>query len=325
MRRLTLSACEAPLWAPSGHTQTLWAHFLKSPTLQHFGARQAVDLEDGDRLFYFELPGPSNFVVCLFHGLSGDVSSDYMQRTALLCQSLGHTVILVNHRGVGEGAAFAKNPYHSGRAEDASAVLENLKIRYPTKKHIAIGYSMSGNIVLALLGGFRGSVLPDAAITVNAPINLLRGSKLLKTGFNRVYDMRFVAQLRRDIEKKFKLGLISKPYVISPWSTVWDLDQIYTAPAGGFRDREDYYARCSAFAYLKNIKTPTYVLTAADDPFVSVQDYLQADFSKQVQLHIEKCGGHLGYLTRRSTPLGTRRWLDYYLFEALQSLEQTLS
>ncbi|WII71193.1 hypothetical protein QJS83_12050 [Bdellovibrio sp. 22V] len=110
MQRLELIPCEAPFWADSGHGQTLWAHFLKSPELNHLGKNFEVDLPDGDRLFCFYLPGPSDIVVSLFHGLSGDVSADYMQRTALLCQRMGHTVVLVNHRGAGVGLHHAKHP-----------------------------------------------------------------------------------------------------------------------------------------------------------------------------------------------------------------------
>ncbi|MBV2168973.1 MAG: alpha/beta fold hydrolase [Bdellovibrio sp.] len=324
MQRLELISCDAPFWADSGHGQTLWAHFLKSPELQNLGQNFEVDLPDGDRLFCFYLQGTSPFVVSLFHGLSGDVHADYMQRTALLCQKLGHTVVLVNHRGAGQGAPFAKHPYHSGRAEDVSRVLEKLRQMFPNKKQISIGYSMSGNILLCLLGGYRGQFKPDGAITVNAPINLLNGSRLLKTGFNRLYDMRFVHRLRKTIAEKYQQGLIQEKYEIPLWSTIWDMDQIYTAPASGFKDREDYYNSCSAIHYLSNIDIPTYVLTAQDDPFVSVQDYITAPFSKWAQMHIESRGGHLGYLTRRVTPLGSHRWLDYYLSEALKALEMTL-
>lgn len=324
MRKIELLPCKAPFWANSGHSQTLWGHFLKSPTLLQLGSLNKVDLPDGDRLFCYITEGHTDTVVALFHGLSGDVQSDYMQRTALLCQQLGHTFVLVNHRGAGEGFLEARHPYHSGRAEDMSAVLGFLRGKFSNKKLIAIGYSMSANILLTLLGGFRGTHLPDAAIAVNGPIDLEQGSALLKQGLNRIYDMRFVLSLRKLVEERHRLGL-GERYEISRWATIWDFDEIYTAPASGFKNREDYYAQCSAKHYIPNIKTPTYVLTAADDPFVSVSGYLKTEFPKSTQLHIESRGGHMGYLSGQATPLGSTRWLDYYLHEALQGLKQTLA
>ncbi len=133
-----------------------------------------------------------------------------------------------------------------------------------------------------------------------------------------------VNRLRKKIEDKYRTGLIAKHYEIPWWATIYDLDQIYTAEAGNFKDREDYYESCSAKNYLASIDVPTYCLTAADDPFVSVKEYESVQFPKNVQLHVEARGGHLGYLTRTPTPLGSTRWLDYYLSEALQAMTETL-
>lgn len=324
MQRLKLIPCEAPFWAASGHGQTLWGHFLKSPELENLGQNFEVDLPDGDRLFCFYHQGTSNLVVSLYHGLSGDVYADYMQRTAILCKRLGHTVVLVNHRGAGHGEHHARHPYHSGRSEDVSEVLKVLRSKFPGKQQIAIGYSMSGNILLCLAGGFRGDMKPDGVITVNAPLNLSAGAQLLRTGFNRVYDIRFVHRLRHNIEEKYRSGLIAKHYEIPRWASIYDLDRIYTAEAGGFNSREHYYESCSAKQYVPSIDVPTYCLTAEDDPFVSASEYHSAGFNKYTQVHIEKHGGHLGYLTRTPTPLGSTRWMDYYLNEAIQALAETL-
>ncbi|MBO9668023.1 MAG: alpha/beta fold hydrolase [Bdellovibrio sp.] len=324
MQRLDLISLKAPFWADSGHGQTLWGHFLKSPELENLGQNFEVDLPDGDRLFCFYHPGHTDTVVSLYHGLSGDVRADYMQRTAMVCQKLGHTVVLVNHRGAGQGLHQARYPYHSGRAEDVSEVLKVLRQKFPGKKQIAIGYSMSGCIVLCLGGGFRGDTKPDGIITVNAPLNLGRGARILGTGINRIYDVRFVHRLRQNIEEKYRRGLIAERYEIPWWSTIYDLDRIYTAPAAGFKDREDYYESCSARHYLHKVDVPTYMLTAADDPFVKVQDYLEAKLPTNVSLHIENRGGHLGYLAKQETPLGSHRWLDYYLHEAIRALSSQI-
>jgi len=321
LKELQLQPCESPWWAWNGHLQTLGGHFIPSPQISPDGEKLEVPLPDGDRLFCLCYPGTSSLVISLYHGLSGDLNADYIQRAALLYQKMGHTVVLVNHRGVGEGAAYSRNSYHSGRGEDISAILMALRQKYPGKKQITVGFSMSGNIVLTLLAGLRGVEKPDGAITVNAAINLAESSRLLSQGFNRIYDLRFVARLREEIQAKYHLGLITKLYQIPRFSSVYDLDQIYTAEAGGFRDRDDYYASCSTYLHLSEVQTPTYMLTSADDPFILVKSYQEARLSSVISLHVEKVGGHLGYLSRRRTPLGSHRWLDYYLHESLRGLE----
>ena len=102
------------------------------------------------------------------------------------------------------------------------------------------------------------------------------------------------------------------------------IDDVYTAPRSGFRDRHHYYQTCSAKPYVHNIKIPACVLTAEDDPFIPVQDYLEAPWSSSVELKIQPWGGHLGYMSAKKNRLGNRRWLDEYMVESLQSLIQRL-
>jgi predicted alpha/beta-fold hydrolase len=315
MTELRIEPCLPPLWARGGHAQTILAHIFPSRMLDKKGRRIEIGLEDGDKLVGFVHPGTSNIVLYLFHGLAGSTDSGYMHRTARIALALGHTVIMANHRGCGEGAGLARGPYHSGRAEDLSAVIGFGRKNFPKHRHLAVGFSLSGNALLLLLAGQRGEEKPDLAISVNAPIHLESVAYALKKGLNRLYDIDFVRRCRRDV-RRARPGEIQFPL----WNTLHDFDTIYTAPAGGFKNREEYYETCSTWELLSKIKTPTLIMTTKDDPFVSFEHYRLAKLSPHVQLHVEEFGGHMGYLTAAKTPLGSRRWLDYALHEGIQAL-----
>lgn len=155
---------------------------------------------------------------------------------------------------------------------------------------------------------------------MNAPIDLESAGFMLKRGFNRIYDLRFVRNVKAEIDARRKADPRIPEYRIPTLTTLHDLDNIYTAPASGFTDREDYYRSCSTKSLLTEIDRPTVILTAKDDPFVDYHNYAEAKVSPQVTLHIEDVGGHMGYLSSVTTPLGTKRWLDYALDEALKTL-----
>lgn len=320
MKNLTLEPCVPPIWAKTGHAQTLIAHFMKTPFIGEEKERLEVPLPDGDRLVGYFIRGTSDTTVSLFHGLSGTLDSGYMHRTARVARKLGHSVFMVNHRGCGIGAGFAKKPYHSGRGEDIAAVVSYLRAKQPGNRQIAIGFSLGANALLTLMTGLRGDVLPDAAIAVNAPIHLEKAAIKLKQGFNRIYDLNFLAELRRDVLVRHKGEPEYAKMEFPRFGTLHDFDNWYTAKHSGFRDREDYYATCSTHLHLSKISVPTVIITSEDDPFVSVQPYLEAKVSPAVRLHVEKFGGHLGYLTRKKTPFGSERWLDYALHETLKAL-----
>ncbi len=86
------------------------------------------------------------------------------------------------------------------------------------------------------------------------------------------------------------------------------MDEVFTAPIGGFESRAHYYETCSAAQYLSRIEIPTVLISAEDDPFVKPQDYQQAKLSSQCVLHLEKYGGHMGYIHKSG--IGYERWVD---------------
>jgi predicted alpha/beta-fold hydrolase len=333
-----LEPCVAPAWARGGHLQTLIGHFLPSPILKEQGERVELDVVGGDRVVAHFIAGASQTVVYLFHGLGGFSHSSYMQRTALLARARGHSVFMFNHRGCGDGSGLAREPYHSGRAEDLSALIAHGRRLFPRHKHLAIGFSLSANALLLLSARQRGDVLPDAAIAVNAPINLGRCAVLLKQGFNRIYDIDFMRQMRGALKVRAHLDKSVADLRVPLLMTLTDFDDLYTAPFGGFKSREDYYETCSAARYFKDIAIPTVALMANDDPFVAAADYQLAAQaarglsvsdaakpsvplpSKLLHIHIENEGGHMGYLCAKPTPLGTRRWLDYALASYMDAL-----
>jgi hypothetical protein len=294
-------------------------NFLPAPGVDRDSTPLRIDLDDGDRLTGREYAGASDALVCFFHGLGGSNDAHYMRRGVAVARRLGHGAWSLNHRGCGDGAGLAKGTYHSGRADDLGAVFAAARRRHPGKRILAVGFSLSGNALLLNLGeGIGAFEKPDAAIAVNPPVDLEKGALLLKRGFNRLYDFRFVLRCRRAVRDRVKAGLIPDRYPVKWWRTLHDFDNAFTAPASGFRDREDYYARCSAGPHLARIDRPTVIIMAKDDPFLDWRDHAAAEKSAFVRLHLEETGGHMGFVDRG---LPHHRWLDraleHYLGELL--------
>ncbi len=308
--------CEPPVWADSGHLQTLFGYFLPSPKLKaSHGKTHFISLKDGDQLKSEYFSGNSQSLVLLFHGLNGSTQSNYMERTAKVALDLGHSVALINHRDCGSGLGLARNPYHSGRGEDVSDVVAYYRSVFPNKRMVAMGFSLGANALLNLVCKRRGEHQPDVAIAVNGPTDLRASAELLKVGLNRIYDLRFVWSCRNEIFNKARAGRIDFSQKISYWAHLRDIDEMYTAPYGGFKNADDYYDQCSTFSHFDKIQTPTVILMSKDDPFIPWQPYLNAQHNPRVHLHLETHGGHLGYLSQNQgsqggTKTSYRRWLD---------------
>jgi uncharacterized protein len=315
-------ALEPPFWARGGHAQTIGAHLwpCKAPRIEAGSdgfERVEIELEGGDSLVALARDGTSGVVVHVWHGLSGDANADYVRRAVQVARARGHGVWAVNHRGQGAGAGLARGTYHSGRSDDLAAVLRASRERAPTALHVLVGFSMSGNAGL-LLAADATLAPPDALVAVNPPVDLAQCSDLIQRGPSRLYERRFVNRLRRELVRRERAGLLDVPVLVERGMSLRDLDDLHTAPAGGFEDADDYYARCSALPHLENVRVPTVVVTAADDPFVDARAFGRVKLPQAVTLHVEPVGGHVGYLARRG--LGATFWLDGALGHYLDEL-----
>jgi uncharacterized protein len=308
MRRPPLP-CEPPFWAKGPHLQTLLGHFLPSKAADLPWEHMDLKLTDGEALRILLSRGTSGVVIHLLHGLGGSSNADYVQRSAALFASQGHTILAINHRGCGEGRALAEKPYHMGCTQDMAAAIRLGRESFPDHTHVVIGFSLSATVLLLLLGRDADLAQPDLAIAVNPTVDLEKASLRLGRGFNRAYDLRFVNRLRRHIRERSAR--------ISPLTTLREFDELYTARAAGFLDRSDYYARCACAPFLRAIRTPTVILTSEDDPFAPAGDLMDVELSPLVHLHAEGTGGHMGYLGRG---VPGHRWLDYALDHYLREL-----
>ena len=91
-------------------------------------------------------------------------------------------------------------------------------------------------------------------------------------------------------------------------------DDIYTAPAHGFEDALDYYAKASSYDYLNTIKVPTLILNAKNDSFLHGKCYpvTQAKNSKYLHLEMPEHGGHVGFYLKGSYYYNELRTLDFF-------------
>lgn len=293
-----------PIW--TGHSQTILGHVIPSAALEFASdfKKHILTLPDGDQLLLRYKNNNSKYTLSIYHGLGGSADADYMRRTANLGLKNGWNIVLVNHRMANMEAKAAKS-YHSGRGEDAEAILDWCRTEFPNSKQIAVGFSMSGSILLNLLVQRYGQRGPDFAVVVNAPLKLDSASDLLTKNFSKIYDLRFYLMLKKLIqqqEKDFKLPLVGRTKYI---------DDVYTSKKNGFKDGLDYYTQCSTWPYLDRIKTPTFVLSAEDDPFVDIEYYRTAKWPESVHVTLTKSGGHMGYIDKDKQQ--GRRWLDHYL------------
>ena len=233
----------------------------------------------------------------LIHGVSGSEDSSYVLRSALYLLNLGYPVLRVNLRGAGPSRALCKLGYNAGTTDDLVHLLSVVPADLRSNGIVAIGYSLGANLLMKFLGE-RGSSSPiKAAIAVSSPLDLAAVSRRLMQWDNALFQFAILSQLKKDnVKPAAELSEAERDAVLSA-RTLWDFDETFTAPRGGFSGAEDYYARSSCIQFLEHVAVPTLMIYASDDPIVPNDAYLQYNWDKNpalVQL-FSKSGGHVGF------------------------------
>ena len=111
----------------------------------------------------------------------------------------------------------------------------------------------------------------------------------------------FLLSLRKKVKQKeneMKLfGLnTKKTYLIS---TFEEFDNRFTAPLNGFEDADDYWEKSSSLYYLSEIKIPSLLVSALDDPFLTPDCFPVEEAKNNECLFLEtpSCGGHVGFVS----------------------------
>ena len=321
-----MSSFDLPPFRPhllfrGGHAQTFAGAYLPFRRPAYRARKHHIPLDDGDQIvLHDDCPPswqPTDRTVLLVHGLAGCHESGYMVRLAHKLSAFGVRAFRMDLRGCGAGMHLARLPYHSGRSEDAAAVLSAIARHLPHSPTTLIGFSLGANIVLKLLGelGEHRCGNLDSAMAVCPPIDLAACSRHISRRANRMYDLYFVRMLLHQLERRRRAA----PHAVHvrferPPRTLWEFDNAFTAVVCGFQSADDYYHRSSAIRRIQNIRVPTLILASSDDPMIPCDVFHRADGSSAVQLHLVEGGGHLGFFARRGVD-PDRRWMEWRVIE----------
>ncbi len=142
----------------------------------------------------------------------------------------------------------------------------------------------------------------NKAIAVSAPLELEACTQHLDKGLAKLYQHYLLIDLKKTLlEKAAHIDLVKDFQLsrqrIQAIKSIYEFDDIYTAPVHGFKDAKEYYDTNSARGFLKQITTDTLILHAKDDPFMPKSVIPDIDeLSKTITLETSEHGGHVGFI-----------------------------
>lgn len=308
-----------PVWLRSGHLQSVWPSLFRRVSLNAPDAR-VISTPDDDELHLDWYRQGSDRLAILSHGLEGHSRRPYIQGLARGLLADGWDVLAWNFRSCGGHMNHQPRFYHSGATGDLQTVVGHaLADGAGYGKVVLSGFSMGGNLTMLYLAqqGERLDSRIRGGVTFSVPCDLAGSADVLARRSRRIYMQRFLKDLRGKMEEKARRfpGLIDMQG-FDNISSFHQFDNRYTAPLHGFRDAQDYWAQASCLPRLKDVRVPSLIVNAADDPFLSPACYPEKrrDLGAWVTLEAPRWGGHVGFveLARDGYYWSERRALKFF-------------
>ncbi len=303
---------KAAWWLSNCHAQTIWpSKFRKLETPATINER--IELADGDFLDLFWINKfESTPIVILLHGLGGSIHSHYIKGIIPVLSAMGLRVCLVHARSAAGVVNRLPRSYHAGETEDIRQVVHLLKQHDSTTPLIAIGYSIGGSMLLNYLHRYGSDSLINAAVAISVPYDLKESALVLNHKSRTVYQHHILSCLKQTAIKKFLL--MQGPATVDQIHnirSIYEYDQLLTAPLHGFNSADHYYQSCSAKQKLTSIQTHTLLIHAVDDPFMTENSSpTKMNISSEIELNVFDRGGHVGFISNAKS-CKANYWLEY--------------
>lgn len=236
-------------------------------------------------------------LVILLHGLTGCEDSPYILSSASHLLDCGYRVLRLNVRGAGPSRPYCGEHYHVGRTSDFRRVLAQIPEEFTDSGIVAIGYSLGGAMLLKYLGE-EGSFSPlRGAATVCAPIDLARTGRHMRRPRNWLYHTYILNGMKAEALADGARISLEERAIVRAARSVWEHDEHFIAPRYGFRGAEDYYDLCTPSRFMPEIRVPTMVLAACDDPWIPNEHYREFKWGDNPWLLpvMPPTGGHIGF------------------------------
>lgn len=323
MAALNAHPFTAPSWLRNAHAQTMWAPmFRRAPIVSRRIDR--IDTPDGDFVVLYISEGERDKpAVLLLHGLEGSANSKYILGMHQKLQAIGWHCITMEFRGCSGEMNRARRLYHSGETTDLEFVTARLVKQFP-RLYLA-GFSLGGNVLAKWLGESAACVPANvrAAAVVSVPFDLVVSGPHIDRVLRGFYAKHFLRSLvKKAIVKEKQFPNCVNVAKLRKARTLYDFDNHATAALHGFRDVDHYYSSQRSGQFLGQIRVPTMLLSAADDPFnpASTLPREVAAHSEYLHPQFTEHGGHVGFVC--GAPHHARYWAEEQLVRFLQIYER---
>uniref|UniRef100_A0A023GM65 Putative alpha/beta hydrolase 1 n=1 Tax=Amblyomma triste TaxID=251400 RepID=A0A023GM65_AMBTT len=252
-----------PIWCVGANLQSLVSSLYQKRLPEVSYRREYLSLPDGGRLALDWLnEDMQGAVLLVLPGLCGDSQAYYLRSFVPLARSLGCPLVVMNGRGRGGLPLATHRITHIPSVGDLTEVVDAVRLRYPDRCLVAVGYSLGGLLISMYLAKLGQQARIDAGLAISTPFHLPTAKRNLEQWWNSNFGV--LLYMASNLVEHLK-------------------------------DNEDVLR---ATGKLSGVQRPLVFLMADDDVFGSRDTFPDDEIvnSRWLAAVVTPCGGHLGFV-----------------------------
>ncbi len=272
---------------------------------------------DGVRLQAHHSAQPHNTrgFVTLIHGWEGSADSLYVLSAAGHLYDRGFDVLRLNLRDHGKTHHLNREPFTSTRLREVLEALKSVGQIYPHDRRFLAGFSLGGNFALRVAARAPHEGIALSRVVAVCPVVLPhRTLDDLEKGwflYRRYFLFKWKRSLRRKLALHPELGFGP---ALRRCRTLSEMNRHFVPLFTEFATPLEYCLGYSLAGHtLSELRVPSHILAAADDPVIAAAHFEQLAGSPSLSVEISPHGGHCGFITS----LSAASWIDRRLDELL--------
>lgn len=290
-------------WARSAHLQTIFASLkyrLRGRNEMLECAQETVlDGAGGSRLLGYlsRRSGPSRGFVLLIHGWEGSSDSTYILSTGRTLFRSGYDVFRLNLRDHGTSHRLNPGLFHGALIEETHNAVTGAAALADGKPFFVAGFSLGANFALRI--ALRHSLLPVPGLRHVFCISPALDPHQATLSIDRsIYRLYFLRKWKRSLT--IKQGLFPGLYDFSAllkMRSCMEITEAIMPLYSSFSNYHDYFSLYTLRRPLfSGLSVPVTAIASEDDPVIPVRDLQELAGSPNLEISIQRYGGHCGFL-----------------------------
>lgn len=303
---------------PESTTVTIDTKLVKQSRGRHKGTVEYAVIKNPNA----KADQPSK-VLYLIPGATGESEGGMMQIMSKRALDLGYHVFISNPLAPPDSKERSDlELIDFTRSKAIREAMESLKEQFGSDAEIyAMGFSLGSNHLLRHLGSHKDCKTKcgiKAAVSVSGAFELPATGIELKYTALGIYDQYMLLKIRGHfLDKKFKYQNDVHDLIElgTKRSTLFDFDAAVRAPMLGHKGGHTLYRKISCGFFVPNIETPTFVLTAKDDPITKYKHVPIYEIKQNPNIFLiaTPYGGHCEFSYKKVDPQTGKPYYSNYV------------